>query len=320
MGLAMAFASAIVAGCGSSQTVSLHAAASSSSVRSTSGSSSVSAVNAAAKTRRAGRRPHNTGAVDHYPRKLTTRWQMISRINGHPAMWIARRAGVTLVRMDQRFVHLALHAGSLDPGGAGWHYGDMVAGREIHHLVLGFNGGFKFNTAAGGFYSFGRTGVALSDGLGSIVTYKDGRTDIGAWHRGVPSQGRAIASVRQNLRLLIDHGQPDASVAACGASCWGATVGGAAVARSGLGIRSDGQLIWAAGEGLTVAQLAGPMVGAGVQRGVQLDINPDWVAGYLYVHHHRSGPTPIPVVPGQFGISGQLLAPYSRDFFTVLSN
>jgi hypothetical protein len=51
-----------------------------------------------------------------------------------------------------------------------------------------------------------------------------------------------------------------------------------------------------------------------------LDINPDWVAGYLYVHHRRSGPTPIPVVPGQFGIAGQLLQPYSRDFFTVLSN
>jgi hypothetical protein len=92
------------------------------------------------------------------------------------------------------------------------------------------------------------------------------------------------------------------------------------VARSGLGIRADGQLIWAAGEGLSVAQLADVMVGAGVQRAVELDINPDWVAGYLYIHHRRSGPTPTPVVPGQFGISGQLLQPYSRDFFTVLSN
>ena len=56
--------------------------------------------------------------------------------------------------MNQSVVHLALHAGSVDPGGTGWHYGDAVAGREIHHLILGFNGGFKFSTGSGGFVSF----------------------------------------------------------------------------------------------------------------------------------------------------------------------
>jgi hypothetical protein len=49
-----------------------------------------------------------------------------------------------------------------------------------------------------------------------------------------------------------------------------------------------------------------------------LDINPEWVAGYLYVH--RRGPIAVPVVPGQVGIPGRLLAPYGRDFFTVLAN
>ena len=44
------------------------------------------------------------------------------------------------------------------------------------------------------------------------------------------------------------------------------------------------------------------------------------VAGYLYVHHRSSPVTPVPVVPGQYGIYGHLLLPYSRDFFTVLSN
>ncbi len=265
-------------------------------------------------------RPASKRLVDHLP-PLTPRWQTMASIGGHPALWIAERSGVTLVRMDQRLVHLALHAGSLDPGGAGWHYGDMVAGREIHHLILGFNGGFKFITDAGGFESFGRVGAPLQAGLGSIVTYRNGRTQIGAWQDGVPAPGAPIASVRQNLHLLIDHGRPDASVNTCGTNCWGATIGGvAAVARSGLGILANGDLVWAAGEGLTVAQFADAMAAAGVQRGVQLDINPDWVAGYLYVHHRTTGPTPIPVVPGQYGIYGHLLAPYTRDFFTVLSN
>jgi hypothetical protein len=236
-------------------------------------------------------------------------------------MWIAERSGVTLVRMNQNLVHLALHAGSLDPGGTGWRYGDQVAGSEIHHLIFGFNGGFKFSTGAGGFESFGRTAVPLSTGLASIVTYRNGRTQIGAWHQGVPAPGVPIASVRQNLQLLIDHGGPAASVNTCGTDCWGATIGGAAaVARSGLGILGNGQLVWAAGEGLTVAQFADAVAAAGVQRAVELDINPDWVAGYLYVHHRAASLTPVPVVPGQYGIYGHLLAPYSRDFFTVLSN
>ena len=54
-------------------------------------------------------------------------------------------------------------------------------------------------------------------------------------------------------------------------------------------------------------------------RAIELDINPDWVAGYLYVHH-ATGPTAVPVVPGQRGIAGQLLAPYSRDFLAVVAN
>ncbi len=259
--------------------------------------------------------------VGRYPDPLTARWQTITTIGGRPALWIAVRQGVTLVRMNQNVVHLALHAGSVDPGGTGWHYGDEVAGSEIHHLILGFNGGFKFATGSGGFVSFGRVGAPLSAGSGSIVTYRNGTTDIGAWENGVPAHGLAIASVRQNLHLLIDHGVPDSSVASCGAACWGTTIGNqAAVARSALGIRPDGQLVWAAGEGLTVGELADGMVAAGVQRAVQLDINPDWVAGYLYVHHPAAPLTPVPVVPGQYGIYGHLLAPYSRDFFTVLSN
>jgi hypothetical protein len=225
---------------------------------------------------------------------------------------------VTLVRIDQSRAHLILHAGSEDPGGTGWRYGDEVTAREIHGLILGFNGGFKFNVGAGGFLSYGRTGVALTPGDGSVVTYRGGRTDIGAWQQGVPQPGQAIASVRQNLHLLIDHGIVAPSASTCGQACWGATVGGVvATARSGLGVRADGELLWAAGEGLTVTALADAMAAAGAQRAVELDINPDWVAGYLYVHHRHGPLTPTPVVPGQYGIYGYLLAPYSRDFFTV---
>ena len=97
-----------------------------------------------------------------------------------------------------------------------------IAGLELKRLVAAFNGGFRLKVGAGGFESYGRVGAPLSDGLGSIVTYTDGATDIGSWHQEVPSPGRSVASVRQNLSPLIDHGRA-ASTLDC-LSCWGATL------------------------------------------------------------------------------------------------
>jgi hypothetical protein len=58
-----------------------------------------------------------------------------------------------------------------------------------------------------------------------------------------------------------------------------------------------------------------------VVRAVELDINPEWVAGYLYGHRSRAGTlAPVAVVPGQQGIPGQDLAPWSRDFFTIAAS
>ena len=101
--------------------------------------------------------------------------------------------------------------------------------------------------------------------------------------------------------------------------CWGATLGGVSdPARSALGITSDGRLVWAGGERLTPSALAAALLGAGVIRAVELDINPGWVAGYLYGHRGGVAPlAPVPLVPGQNGVPGFFLAPYSRDFFTI---
>jgi hypothetical protein len=245
-------------------------------------------------------------------------WQAVARIGGQTAAWQAQRSGVTLLRFNQQLVRLALHAGLGEPSGS-WRYGDRIGPSEIHRVVAAFNGGFKFSTGVIGFLANGRVGAALQPGLGSIVTYSDGTTEIGAWHNGVPAGGQPVSSVLQNLHLLVDQGVPAATVNSCVQSCWGSTLGGVTfIARSGLGITGSGQLVWAAGESLSPAGLAQALVGAGVQRAVQLDINRAWVAGYLYVHG-GSGPSAVPVVPGQNGISGRFFEPYSRDFFTVLA-
>jgi len=129
-----------------------------------------------------------------------------------------------------------------------------------------------------------------------------------------------VFSVLQNQQLLVDRGVAATSVADCIIACWGETIGSrSAVARSGLGVTANGQLVWAAGEELLPARLATALISGGAVRAIELDINPDWVAGYLYVHH-RGGPSPVPVVPGQLGMAGKLLEPYSRDFLAFVAN
>ncbi|HEY5429985.1 MAG TPA: hypothetical protein VIK04_12785 [Solirubrobacteraceae bacterium] len=244
----------------------------------------------------------------------------VVRWRGRTAVWSARSpSGIALLSFDQRLIELRLHSGTIDAGSSGWRWGPAAVGSERRRLVAAFNGGFKLSTGAGGFMSYGRIGAPLRSGLGSVVTYAGGRTDIGAWHVEVPTSGTPVVSVRQNLTLLIDHGRPAASVDCL--SCWGAILGGVSdPARSALGVTADGRVIWAAGEHVTVAQLAAALLGARVGRAVELDINPEWVAGYLYGHRSDSGAlAPVPVVPGQNGVPGFFLAPYSRDFFTVVA-
>jgi hypothetical protein len=252
-------------------------------------------------------------------RVVTVRAQVAAWLSRVPAVG-EPGLSVTVLRFDQRRVRLVLHAGSSDPGGSGWTHGAAVSGREVHRLAAAFNGGFRLSTGTGGFVANGHVAVPLQANAASIVTYKNGRTSIGAWGVEVPARRRPIASVRQNLRLLIDKGQAAGTVDTCGAACWGATLGGGSdVARAGLGITAGGRLLWAAGERLSVRALADALLRAGARRAVELDINPQWVAGYLYVHRPGHAVKPVAMVPGQNGIPGSFLSPYSRDFFTIVA-
>jgi hypothetical protein len=242
-------------------------------------------------------------APPSYPRLLpsatgstTTGFVPAVTVRGHRAVWIIRHTNAALLAFDQRLVGLRLHSGTVDAGSSGWRFGPLIAGTERRQLVAAFNGGFKLDVGAGGFQSYGRVGSPLSDGLGSIVTYADGLTDIGSWHQGVPAPGVTVVSVRQNVHLLIDGGRPAANLGCL--LCWGATLHGViAPARSALGITADGRLVWAGGENLTVQDLALALLGAKVVRAVELDINPEWVAAYLYGPRGGNGPlAPVPIV------------------------
>jgi hypothetical protein len=256
-------------------------------------------------------------------------WTPLAVVRGEVGAWISRvpaRAEpsltVTLVRFDQQLVHLALHAGNEDPGGSGWRYGDAIGQQEARTAIVAFNSAFRPSYGAGGFMADDRIGWPLRRGAAAVVIYKDGTADIGTWRATVPAPGRLLAAVRQNLTLLINRGEAPSTVDTCIKVCWGDPLHEQPnVARSALGVTADGQLVWAAGETLSVRALADALIGAGVTRAMELDINPAWVAGYAYARHGPSSPlAPIPLVTGQKGVPGQFLQAYYRDFFTVLAN
>jgi hypothetical protein len=96
-----------------------------------------------------------------------------------------------------------------------------------------------------------------------------------------------VVSVRQNLVPLVADGRPTKLAATvhwyrewgptCGATGCAASIPGIKHQwRSGLGVTADGALVCVVGPALDPLQLAQLLVRAGVVRGLELDINPEW--------------------------------------------
>ena len=215
-------------------------------------------------------------------------------------------------------VRYVLHNGSADPGPAASglvRAGPAVTGAERSQLLAAFNGGFKLSAGAGGYMQEGHVISPLRPGLASLVLDRAGQARIGVWGRGLPAPGEAVYSVRQDLQPLVLNGRPTAASADW--TMWGATLGGGAyVARSAIGQDAAGDLVYAASMSAVAADLAAALAGHGARIAMELDINPEWVqldaAG-------TPGGALTAEIPGQYRPSGQYLAGWTRDFFTVLA-
>jgi hypothetical protein len=193
--------------------------------------------------------------------------------------------------MDTHLLAARLYSGSLSPGGGPYRYTAPVEPAQAASLVAAFNGGFMMKAAGGGYYTESHLVDPLRTGAASLVIYSGGSVDIGAWGRGL-AMSRDVASVRQNLTLLVAGGRATRAAASPDWQAWGATCGVASCApsvpgverqwRSGIGITADGALVYATGPGLDPLQLAQVLVRAGAVRAMQLDINPDWTVLATY--------------------------------------
>ena len=253
-------------------------------------------------------------------------WRVLETVKGQPAMFgtFLRPSSVYtsyvagIVSMDQRLVKFQLHPGAEDPGPGNWKSPSWIPAGSRTGLIGTFNGGFKLDASRGGFYLNGLTHGALVKGAASVVYYRNGTIKIGTWGQDV-TMSSAVVGVRQNLKLVVDHGQVPDSVNSDVRTNWGATLGGGYyVWRSGLGITRDGRIIFVYGPALDVKELAGLLHEAGAVEALQLDINPEWMNfEYYKAAGHPSDPTPVALLPDQQSSPYRYYAVYSRDFTAV---
>jgi len=237
-------------------------------------------------------------------------WQPTGRqVLGRAVLYTGHSGNAFVAWMDPELVRPAVVPGTGDPLRSPW--GGQVDPGQRPFLVAAFNGGFKFGDFSGAVTAFGSTYRAPVDGQGSFIVYDDGSYTVGAWGRDNDPTKHVVA-LRQNLGMLVDGGAPTPAAASPGN--WGASVSGVATMRGGVGVDANGALVWAGGR-LSPQDLANALVAAGAVRGMQLDINPDWVNFNSY----DVGADGVAHGNGIFGATGadRYLHPDGRDFIAV---
>jgi|SRR5271165_1380890 len=218
-----------------------------------------------------------------------------------------------LAWIDTKRTTLALNPGRLEPS-VPIPRGTMdVPQANRGRLIATFNSGFKLTDSKGGFVANGHTYAPMRNGQGTLVGYTNGQVDVVNWSYGATAPA-SVSFARQNLPLIVDEGRPNPTLS--NGAEWGATVGNAVLVwRSGIGIDSRGNLIYAAGNDQTVASLASTLIHAGAVRAMELDINSYWVSFISYGAPGAEDPTNL--LPDMERPATRYLEPDDRDFFAI---
>jgi hypothetical protein len=180
-------------------------------------------------------------------------------------------------------------------------------------LVATFNGGFPLETSNAGLIYRGKVVEAMVDGIATVVEYRDGRVDIVRWEGGAAAPAN-VWFAKQNLPPIIDGGRLNPNLS--DGPEWGETVNNAVrVWRSGIGVDSRGNLLYAAANYQTVESLAKILQRAGAVRALELDINEDWTSFISY--RHPGAVEPSNLLPEMLRPPERYLTPDERDFFAV---
>lgn len=242
-------------------------------------------------------------------------------VDGGPAVLVTTfrsevaypRVVAYLAWFDHTRTALAFYPGRYEPPDAPVRGPMSVPHDQRWRLLATFNAGFTYIDGHNGSSIDGMTYEPLQDGLATLLGYRDGRVRIVTW-RGGPNPGPAVAFARQSLPPIIRNGRLNPALN--DSTQWGYTLGNAVrVWRTGVGIDSRGNLIYAAANDQTVTTLARILQRAGAVQAMQFDINPEWPTLITYNHFH--GLVPNKVVPNVMQPATRYLVPDDRDFFAV---
>jgi hypothetical protein len=257
-------------------------------------------------------------------------WHPVGRtVDGTPTMYAAflrpNAVNTSLVTgvawMDTKLLSASLYAGTAIPGtGQAFSATAPITGAALNSLDAAFNSGFRMQDSQGGFYLDGITAVPLQPDKASLAIDSAGNVTIGSWGTEVSMTPSTVA-VRQNLDLLIDNGQLVPGLDANDNIKWGATLGGRVqVWRSGVGVTADGALVYVAGSGLSIVDLANLLQRAGAVRAMELDINTAWVNFSHWDLAYGAAATATNgtlLTYDQNTSPGRYFSTLSRDFFTM---
>ena len=257
-------------------------------------------------------------------------WHPAGRlVHGVPAMYITAlrpdavhtSLATGVAWLDPTLLRTVMYAGVQLPGGT-WSNQAPIPATLRAGLVAAFNSGFKLADSRGGYYAEGKVVRPLVPGAASFVIDDTGKPTVGQWARDVDMSPH-VASVRQNLALIVDNGAPVPGLQDNTHGRWGFTLGNKLLVwRSGVGVTPSGALVFAAGNGLSAETLANTLVNAGASRAMELDINSEWTRFFIYDAPDPAHPETVvgsKLVPDMRSSPALYLEAETRDFFALFA-
>jgi hypothetical protein len=262
--------------------------------------------------------------VQDEPLEGEGQWLPIAAVDGADAIWVTstrplREYGsvrATFVQIDQSRLRFGLYNGDGTPGGRDWVNGRRIGEAERPRLVAAFNGGFRFEHIAGGYYTENREVRPLVDGEATAAIDTNGKITVGEYGRDLTNDGTWV-SLRQNLPLVVDNHV--SVVDRHSARTWGADKGGSVVVfRSALCALDDDRLMYVAAGDVDISDFADILVNAGCATAMQLDVNGTWPQFAVYVGFGTSERRGV-LVDERMSNRDRYLNGTDKDFFVAFA-
>ena len=218
--------------------------------------------------------------------------------------------------ISQTTTRLQLVAGMREPGGGPGAAGATIPAADRSDVLAAFNSGYRMKDTPGGALVEGRQVRTMQPGLATVAIRPDGTATVGAWGTDLDPAAH-YSALRQNLHLMVVAGQMVNGVATNAGGRWGTVANTLPTWRSGLGVTANGDLVYVAGNQLTLGVLANTLIRAGAVTAMELDIHSGMVTFNLFTHE-GGGVQGHKLLPNMTKSANRYLQPDWRDFFVVV--